>query len=526
MLGGMCAAMKILISGPGNYRNCIPEAFLHKIDECIRQEDELLVCDRNEVDKQVQQYLYNQMYDNVTVYISGRKGPYSYNIGPWREEYCPIGTGSGKYAYYIEQYFVMAEDADIGIIMWDGECEGAFINMINLINLGKTVHLYWVKEQRWEIVNSLEELKDYIGECSEWNSSDTEMILTKCGFSKEMKDHMMSGNSVNNFLLVDIICMAPVSLLDKLEMIQYLENTRNIKYEVCRAALRYNGDFHSLKKEIRRILKPEVESSIWNYLHNAYNDINSAAMALEFGGACDERYLYLYSEWYDMDVFEEKSSGVGMFMNMEDVIHYIRNEEQFYDSEEGWYRIEVWVNIEGDLSLKYNFYTYGGEVCWFEKMRPYNDEDTGNTYYRRSKSYYDSKCLLDRITTPFKTGDMICIDCRPFGPPFHAVILEDYHQYDSCFPNVLFNFPNTFEWSIESLKSGRFFRCMEGGRVIWCPLSALFRARLVEGDTELAEFSKKLSENPELATAIWEKWNHTSPDYKTVEMAREIFDIK
>jgi hypothetical protein len=98
MLGGMCADMKILISGPGNYRNRIPEAFLHKIDECIRQEDELLVCDRNEVDKQVQQYLCNQMYDNVTVYISGRKGPNSYKIGPWREEYCPIGTGSGKYA--------------------------------------------------------------------------------------------------------------------------------------------------------------------------------------------------------------------------------------------------------------------------------------------------------------------------------------------------------------------------------------------------------------------------------------------
>jgi hypothetical protein len=48
----------------------------------------------------------------------------------------------------------------------------------------------------------------------------------------------------------------------------------------------------------------------------------------------------------------------------------------------------------------------------------------------------------------------------------------------------------------------------------------------VEGDVELAEFSKKLSDDPELATAIWEKWNHTSSDYKTVEMAREIFDIK
>ena len=93
---------------------------------------------------------------------------------------------------------------------------------------------------------------------------------------------------------------------------------------------------------------------------------------------------------------------------------------------------------------------------------------------------------MNYMKTPYKKGDIIRIDCRPFGEPFNAMVLEDEHQYDSCFPTILFRIPYTDEWSVAPLKSGRFYKDIECN-VFWVPLSALYRLSLTEDD-ELYEY--------------------------------------
>lgn len=518
--------MKIFISGSRTYEGNIPEVVLHKIDEHISKGDEFLIGDSKGIPQHIQKHLANLSYDKVIVYVSGGKTS-RYNMGRWKEELCPVGTNSTKYSFYIEKDFIMAEDADFGIVVWDGESKAPFVNMVKLVFLGKTCDLYLLNEHRWIEIKTLDDLKDYAGECSAWGYSEIENILTKCGFSIEMKTHMMSKKCIENEDLIQVICTAPISLKEKKELLELLYSKRNIKdeiYQLVNSGAKDIVDFNQLKKEIRSLLDVKNIDSSWSYICNSISDIDRAIRFLKYGGTYGKCIFSLYAEWYDTDVFMEKSRNAGLFGDIDDVIFYIQNEEQENDSGEGWYRIEAWADYEGSLSLVYNFYTIKDEVCWFEKMTPYIDE-TGNTYYRYEEGYYGMKSLATCIGTPFKMGDVISVDCRPFGPSFHAIVLEDEHQYDSSFPTILFKAPYTDEWNVRSLKYGGFFKDTEAG-TYWSPLSALFNVRLVE-DEELLVLSEKLTGGDGMAIykEICEKWHSIDTEYITTEEVHKIFRI-
>lgn len=120
----------------------------------------------------------------------------------------------------------------------------------------------------------------------------------------------------------------------------------------------------------------------------------------------------------------------------------------------------------------------------------------------RDERYFRSSAYINCIKTPYKTGDIVNVDCRPFGPIFNAMILEDEYQYES-FPTILYKIPYTEKWNIASLKNGMFFKDMECG-MFWSPLSAVFRLRLVK-DEKLLEFGKKVVANPKMEEEILRK---------------------
>ena len=478
--------MKIFISGSRILKENIPDTVLLKIQEHIDEGADFLIGDCEGVDKAIQQYLNDKSYDNVTIYASGER--VRNNIGFWKEIHCPIGVDAFRYSFYIEKDFTMAEDADCGLVIWDGNSKGSFVNMLNLIFMGKKCDLYLLNEERWMEVKNLDDLESYVGERSGWGESEIEQILTECRFSAEMKMHMMSDNNLSDIQLVSLICSAPISLKRKRDILENLIKTRNIKYEIFYLVQEKMSviDFKELKKEIRQHINVKMGDSIWAYLWKSHKDIGVAIRALENFGQIDRYVLSLYEEWYDSDVLMEKSSNAGLFNNINDVISYIANEEKDNDTGEGWYRIELWRDNWEFLSFAYNFYTIGSEVCWFEKMH-LKEAENGNKYPLPEQGYYGSNSYVNQIETPYKTGDIIRVDCRPFAPPFNAMILQDKYQCDSCFPNILFKVPYTDEWRLEPLKSGRFFYDSEVGIYV-SPISVLYGVRLIDSDDELKEF--------------------------------------
>ena len=160
---------------------------------------------------------------------------------------------------------------------------------------------------------------------------------------------------------------------------------------------------------------------------------------------------------------------------------YIENEEKENDTGEGYYRMEVWddYDINHDEE-RYDYYFYNGEWCWFQKLIP-KEQDNGNKYYMPESRRFTSGDLDLSIETPYQPGDSVYIDCRPFGPVFYAMILNARHQYDCCFPTILFKVLGTEAWRIEPLKHRRFYKDLELGT--YEPmLSPLYRIRKVTMD--------------------------------------------
>jgi hypothetical protein len=306
-----------------------------------------------------------------------------------------------------------------------------------------------------------------------------ENVLRACGFSDEMR-LFLSENSEIEEKRDEIVVTAPVSLERKLELVSQ---------------------------------------------DQAFHDIEEAKSRLFTANDNQEKVLYLFDEWYDTDVYMKKSEPIGMFADMDSVNDYIDQAEG-----DGYFRLELWER-ECAFIHSYDYYIYERDVCWFEKMKAIRSESGNVEYLPESRKYFTGDFDLD-IPTPYRTGDMILIDCRPFALPFHAIVVEGLRQYDCCQPQILFCTPFTEdEWRVEALKHRRFCKDIEWGE--YRPeLSPMYRLRTLSDD-EIEEADNLLFKARECfagdngrGESFWNLWYETEPvDVKNAKQVEEIFKI-
>lgn len=261
-------------------------------------------------------------------------------------------------------------------------------------------------------------------------------------------------------------------------------------------------------------------------LQESTEEIDRALNATQAG------VFYLFMEWYDTDVFIEKSSGMGLFQSLDEVMTFISNELKDEDSgdldTDTWFRIELWrPDSDPERSvLAYEYYTFKDEICWFNKMVPDKD-DNGNIYYRPESRKFSAGRFDLNLSTPYKTGDIVKIDCRPFGPTARAVVLEDDAQFDCCMPTIVFRVPFTDRWRVTALKHRRFYADAEM-RSYEPMLSPLYRLKKVpdeelqEEDDMLRRLSEYVRKDPTKAKRIWER---ISDDVSEVEMEKLLDEL-
>ena len=129
---------------------------------------------------------------------------------------------------------------------------------------------------------------------------------------------------MDDFSLVELICKAPVSLDKKLEVLTNLFLNGNTKEDVFKYIVQIVdniNDLRNLRIEIRRVVNNKLDKSLLKYISKVYSEIDDANNYLKGDEADKELYIYnLHSEWYDTDVFMEKSYNVGLFKNIKEVI--------------------------------------------------------------------------------------------------------------------------------------------------------------------------------------------------------------
>jgi hypothetical protein len=125
---------KIFISGSISLKTLDVQAITH-LDSIIAHRHSVLIGDAHGIDKAVQQYLFQNKYQSVIVYYSGDK--IRNNIGHWQTK--QIGNDShltGKRLYQLKDD-AMAQDADRGLMIWDGKSSGTMYNKKNMVKLNK-----------------------------------------------------------------------------------------------------------------------------------------------------------------------------------------------------------------------------------------------------------------------------------------------------------------------------------------------------------------------------------------------------
>ncbi len=113
----------------------------HRIDNIVAKGFTVIVGDANGADKAIQQYLYSRHYNNVLVFCM--EGGCRNNIGDWPTRTITATDPERRnFAYYSTKDRAMVEEADYGLMLWDGRSRGTLTSVVHLVRQGKPVVVY------------------------------------------------------------------------------------------------------------------------------------------------------------------------------------------------------------------------------------------------------------------------------------------------------------------------------------------------------------------------------------------------
>lgn len=490
----------------------LPKKFWKCIEELMEEGDEILLGD-SDFDHSIYYGLRLENYENISVMKS---------LAP------SIYRPASKFKLRWLSNTKMIRKCDRMIAVWDGESQEPFLNMLLMAALGKPCRLYHLTLHKRIDISSIEDLAQFVFDREGLTAQDVEDVMKRCGFDNQMIEFTATNGMLHEERLAEIICRAPVSLKAKIDIIRDLQKKDDINvtaYNMVSELIKSGAGFELINQAI-----VESVGLFGTYLNDCRHAIERAYLYIDL---CS---YYLFEEWYDTDVFMVKSSPVGKFAFMKDVMDHVKRETEREKEEggtEGWFRLELWKFPRHEWQTgyaydhMYDFYIYNNEICWFESL--YADiQDNGSVYFRPATREFFSGSLDMSIASPFSPGDIVNIDCTPFGPPFHALIIEGRDQFDCCMPQVLFKMPYTDRWALSALKHKRFYKDIEQ-HTYEPPLSPLYRLRsvredeLTEDDKVLVRISKDLAGNEEKGFEFWKAFEDKTDGLSDEEVI-EIWD--
>ena len=134
--------------------------FRERLDNIMEKGFPIVIGDANGADMAVQQYLHSKHYQNVEVFCSN--GICRNNIGNWPTRSIPAETRGRTAEFYSAKDRVMAQEATVGLMMWDGRSVGTLLNVFRLLSLQKKAVIYTVPEKRFLEFRSGVEWENFI----------------------------------------------------------------------------------------------------------------------------------------------------------------------------------------------------------------------------------------------------------------------------------------------------------------------------------------------------------------------------
>jgi hypothetical protein len=138
--------IKVFIGGSRKVSRLSAEV-RQRLDRIISKGLPVLIGDANGVDKAVQQYFQERNYNQVEVFCM--EGVCRNNLGGWPTRSISTLNSKRDFSYYSTKDKVMADEASVGFMIWDGKSIGTLANVFRLISQNKKVVLYTVTSKQF-----------------------------------------------------------------------------------------------------------------------------------------------------------------------------------------------------------------------------------------------------------------------------------------------------------------------------------------------------------------------------------------
>lgn len=156
--------MKVFIAG-ARAVTVLNEPVKTRLNNIFSKNYTVIVGDASGVDSAVQKYYSDLNYQNVIIYAS--EGKSRNNIGNWDVRNVEVPVRTRGFNYYAAKDKAMADDADYGFMIWNGESKGTLTNIINLLNLDKKSIVYLTTNNSFYNIDSIYELQELLETCGQ-----------------------------------------------------------------------------------------------------------------------------------------------------------------------------------------------------------------------------------------------------------------------------------------------------------------------------------------------------------------------
>jgi probable addiction module antidote protein len=156
--------MNTVFIGGSRHISRLPVQVKERLDNVMKNGHQVIIGDANGADKAVQKHLLEAAYDKVTVFCSGDL-PRN-NLGQWPTHHVMPPKSAKGFHFYAAKDREMAHKADFGLMIWDGRSPGTVLNVLRLVQAGKSAVLINVPDRATHTIKSAGHWNDFLSCCS------------------------------------------------------------------------------------------------------------------------------------------------------------------------------------------------------------------------------------------------------------------------------------------------------------------------------------------------------------------------
>ena len=150
---------KVFLSGSRRISR-LPAEVRARLDEMIRRELTILVGDANGADKAIQTYFAQQRYPNLLVFCTA--GDCRNNVGNWPVRAIDAPHRARDFAFFTAKDAAMADEADVGLALWDGQSSGTIVNVARLVARSKPAVVYAAPANTFFTLKTPDDFADFL----------------------------------------------------------------------------------------------------------------------------------------------------------------------------------------------------------------------------------------------------------------------------------------------------------------------------------------------------------------------------